>query len=73
MAVVGAGVWDAPRMLLSFFYRAFVAVLRLISRRGAEVAAREAELLVLRHELAVLRRTRPRRGFARLTGRTWLR
>ena len=46
-------------MLLAFCYRAFVALLRLTVRRGAVVAAREAELLVLRHELVVLRRTNP--------------
>ena len=48
-------------MLLSFCYRAFVAILGLVARRGTDAAAREAELLVLRHEVAVLRRTNPRR------------
>ena len=47
-------------MLLSCCYRAFVAVLGLVARRGTEVAACEAELLVLRLELAVLRRSNPR-------------
>ena len=48
-------------MLLTFCYRAFVAILGLVARRGTDAAAREAELLVLRHEVAVLRRTNPRR------------
>jgi putative transposase len=49
-------------MLLSFLYRVFVAVLTLVAHGRRDHVAREAELLVLRHELAVLRRTtgRPR-------------
>jgi hypothetical protein len=40
----------------SFVYRAFVAVLSLVARSRLEGAERDAELLVLRHELAVPRR-----------------
>ena len=43
-------------MILSFAYLAFVAVLRLVCRRRPD-SEREVELLALRHELAVMRRT----------------
>jgi transposase len=46
-------------MILSFAYRAFGALLRLVCRRRFEFE-REVELLALRHELAVMRRTRRR-------------
>ena len=50
---------DDAGMVLRFVYLAFCATLRLVARRGGAVA-RDAELLVLRHELAVLRRGAPR-------------
>jgi putative transposase len=52
-------------MLLRFAYLAFCAILRLGLCRS-DGARREAELIVLRHELAVLRRTagRPRLDWA---------
>ena len=46
-------------MLVRSCYLAFCSMLRLFVRRGDD-RAREAELLILRHELAVLRRGQPR-------------
>ena len=48
-------------MALRFLYLAVAAMLRLLGRRRGELA-RDAEIAILRHELAVLRRTtrRPR-------------
>jgi putative transposase len=49
------------RVLLSIFYAVLRAVFGLVVVRGRTSAAKDVELLVLRHEVAVLRRqvTRP--------------
>ena len=43
-------------MVLSFVYLAFVALLKLLLRSGRRVDVKEIELLVLRHQVEVLRR-----------------
>ena len=47
-------------MLLSFAYLAFSAVLRLLIKRRSSEFAKDVELLVLRHQLAVLGRQQRR-------------
>jgi len=47
-------------MVLSFAYRAFSVVLRLLVRRRSSEFAKDVELLVLRHQLVVLSRQQPR-------------
>src|SRR5512133_2456066 len=49
-------------MLVSFAYRAFVSLVKLLIRSGRHVDVKDVELLVLRHQLEVLRRQvkRPR-------------
>jgi hypothetical protein len=43
-------------MVLSFVYLVFVSLLKLLLRSGRRVDAKDIELLVLRHQLEVLRR-----------------
>jgi hypothetical protein len=51
-------------MLLRFAYLAFCATLRFLARAGRGGVERKAELLILRHEVALLRHSakRPRLG-----------
>jgi hypothetical protein len=45
-------------MMVAMVYRFFVTVLSWLVLLGRSQAAKDAEILVLRHEVAVLRRTR---------------
>jgi hypothetical protein len=47
-------------MSMRLLYLIFLKVLGLISLLGRTAASKDVELLVLRHEVAVLRRTNPR-------------
>jgi putative transposase len=43
-------------MAVSFVYLAFVSLLKLLTRRGRRIDVKDVELLVLRHQLEILRR-----------------
>jgi hypothetical protein len=60
-------------MVMSLIYWALRRVLELIVARRRRDSTNEIELLVLRHELAVLRRQSPGHGSARRTERCWRR
>jgi Transposase, Mutator family len=53
-------VWEYRPMVLSFVYLVFVSLLRLVAGGRRSELAKDVELLVLRHELVVLRRQHPR-------------
>ena len=60
-------------MSLRLLYLIFVRLAGWLVLPGRSPAFTDAELLVLRYEVAVLRRTWPRPGGTGPTGRCWLR
>src|SRR4051794_23250987 len=61
-AVVVRRRWPGmiPVVSLRLLYLIFLQMLRLVLLHGRRTSAKDVELLVLRHEVAVLRRTNPR-------------
>jgi hypothetical protein len=55
---------------LRLLYLIFVRLCSWLVLLGRSTAAKDAELLVLRHEVAVLRRANPRPGWARPTAQS---
>ena len=58
-------------MSLRLLYLIFVRLCSLLVLLGRSSASKDAELLVLRHEVAVLRRRNPRPRLDWATGRCW--
>lgn len=58
-------------MTLRLIYLLFCLVMRWLALRARSSAAKDAELLMLRHEVGVLRRGQPGRGWTGQTGRCW--
>jgi hypothetical protein len=55
-------------MALSFLYIAFIRVLELLRLRGSDTTDLAIEVVILRHEVAILRRQVARPALRRLTG-----
>ena len=60
-------------MLLSVVYVALKGILQLVSLLFRSADSKELEIIVLRHELAILRRQVHRPTFGRLTDGSWRR
>ena len=57
---LGCGDWDHRVVVVGLLYRFFVSILSWLALLARSQASKNAEILVLRHEVAVLRRANPK-------------